>query len=96
MRTVAVIGPSGSGKSTLLRIIAGLEVPDGGSLSLDGQTVQFNEKYLLPYRRRIGVVFQSFNLFPHLTALQNINFKNPAEQPKPDITDMPQHDFRPK
>jgi polar amino acid transport system ATP-binding protein len=72
MRTVAVIGPSGSGKSTLLRVIAGLEVPDGGSLSLDGRTVQFDEKYLLPYRRGIGVVFQSINLFPHLSALQNI------------------------
>lgn len=72
MRTVALIGPSGSGKSTLLRIIAGLEIPDHGTLSLDEEMVEFNERYLLPYRRRIGVVFQSFNLFPHLTALQNI------------------------
>jgi len=72
MRTVAMMGPSGGGKSTLLRIIAGLEIADDGTLSLDGDTVQSGEKYLLPYRRRIGVVFQSFNLFPHLTALQNI------------------------
>jgi polar amino acid transport system ATP-binding protein len=72
MRTVAIIGPSGSGKSTFLRIMAGLEVPDSGSLSLDGQRIEFEEKYLLPYRRSLGVVFQSFNLFPHLTALQNI------------------------
>jgi polar amino acid transport system ATP-binding protein len=72
MRTIAIIGPSGSGKSTLLRIIAGLEVPDGGCLSLDGDTVPFEEKTLLLYRRGIGVVFQSFNLFPHLSALQNI------------------------
>lgn len=73
MRTVAVMGPSGGGKSTLLRIIAGLEIPNKGTLSFDGNTVQFDEDYLLPYRRRIGVVFQSFNLFPHLTALENIS-----------------------
>jgi polar amino acid transport system ATP-binding protein len=73
MRTVAVMGPSGGGKSTLLRIIAGLEIPDAGSLSLDGEIVRPAEKYLLSYRRRIGVVFQSFNLFPHLNALQNIS-----------------------
>jgi polar amino acid transport system ATP-binding protein len=73
MRTVAIMGPSGGGKSTLLRIIAGLEIPDRGTLSFDGNTVQFDEDYLLPYRRRIGVVFQSFNLFPHLTALGNIS-----------------------
>jgi polar amino acid transport system ATP-binding protein len=73
LRTIVVIGPSGGGKSTLLRIIAGLEVPDSGDLSLDGETVQFGENYLLPYRRHIGVVFQSFNLFPHLTALQNVS-----------------------
>jgi polar amino acid transport system ATP-binding protein len=73
MKTVAMMGPSGGGKSTLLRIIAGLEIPDGGSFSLDGETVVTTERYLLPYRRRIGVVFQSFNLFPHLTALENIS-----------------------
>jgi polar amino acid transport system ATP-binding protein len=73
MRTVAIMGPSGGGKSTLLRIIAGLEIPDKGILSFDGNTVQFDEDYLLPYRRRIGVVFQSFNLFPHLTARENIS-----------------------
>jgi polar amino acid transport system ATP-binding protein len=73
MRTIAVMGPSGGGKSTLLRIIAGLEIPDEGTLVVDGETVQIKESYLLSYRRRIGVVFQSFNLFPHLTALQNIS-----------------------
>lgn len=73
MQTVAVMGPSGGGKSTLLRIIAGLEIPDEGTLSVDGSTVQFDESYLLSYRRHIGVVFQSFNLFPHLTALENIS-----------------------
>jgi polar amino acid transport system ATP-binding protein len=73
MSTVALMGPSGGGKSTLLRIIAGLEIPDSGSFSLDGEQVKCDEEYLLPYRRKIGVVFQAFNLFPHLTALQNIS-----------------------
>ena len=73
MRTVAVLGPSGGGKSTLLRILAGLEAPDSGDIALDGDPIQFNEEYLLRHRRGIGTVFQSFNLFPHLTALDNIS-----------------------
>ncbi len=72
MRTLVLLGPSGGGKSTLLRVIAGLETPDRGQVALDGDTLQFSEEYLLRYRRSIGTVFQSFNLFPHLTALQNI------------------------
>lgn len=72
IRTMAVLGPSGSGKSTLLRILAGLETPDAGEIALDGDPIRFNEEYLLRHRRGIGTVFQSFNLFPHLTALGNI------------------------
>jgi polar amino acid transport system ATP-binding protein len=71
-RSLAIIGPSGGGKSTLLRIIAGLEFPDTGIVRLDGQEVIFEERSLIEYRRSIGMVFQSFNLFPHLTALKNI------------------------
>jgi polar amino acid transport system ATP-binding protein len=70
--TIALIGPSGGGKSTLLRILAGLEHPDGGSVILNGKPLRFEEKSLSEHRRRVGVVFQAFNLFPHLTALQNI------------------------
>ncbi len=70
--TVAFIGPSGGGKSTLLRIIAGLEHPDAGSISLNGRPLDFKEKPLSAHRRKIGVVFQAYNLFPHLTALQNV------------------------
>ena len=70
---VVLIGPSGGGKSTLLRIVAGLETPDAGSVSLGGGEVDFSsEERLRAHRRRLGVVFQAFNLFPHLTALENV------------------------
>jgi polar amino acid transport system ATP-binding protein len=71
-QSLAVIGPSGGGKTTLLRIVAGLAVPDSGELSIDGQRVDFSERALLAHRRSIGTVFQAYNLFPHLTARQNV------------------------
>ncbi len=72
VRTLVLIGPSGGGKSTLLRVIAGLEFPDTGEVEINGERVRFAEDFLLRHRRTIGTVFQAFNLFPHLTALQNI------------------------
>ena len=69
---LALIGPSGGGKSTLLRLIAGLEYPNGGSVALNGKTIEYHDAALLRHRRSIGTVFQAFNLFPHLTALRNI------------------------
>jgi polar amino acid transport system ATP-binding protein len=72
VHTLALVGPSGGGKSTLLRIIGGLEYPDSGGLEINGEPVIFQEDALLRHRRTVGTVFQSFNLFPHLTALQNI------------------------
>jgi len=69
---LALIGPSGGGKSTLLRIIAGLEYPSGGSVELNGKPIEYHDEALLRHRRSIGTVFQAFNLFPHLTAFQNI------------------------
>jgi polar amino acid transport system ATP-binding protein len=69
---LALIGPSGGGKSTLLRIIGGLEHPDSGEVRINGEPVVFQEEALLRHRRAVGTVFQAFNLFPHLTALQNI------------------------
>jgi len=69
---LALLGPSGGGKSTLLRMIAGLELPDSGSLFLDGVEISKEELPLRAYRRTLGVVFQSYNLFPHMTALQNV------------------------
>lgn len=70
--TLALIGPSGGGKSTLLRVLAGLEYPDGGEIAINGEPLVFEEESLAAYRRRIGVVFQSYNLFPHLTARENL------------------------
>ncbi|MEP6671672.1 MAG: amino acid ABC transporter ATP-binding protein [Chthoniobacter sp.] len=72
LRSLALIGPSGGGKSTLLRIIAGLEAPDSGGFALDGQHVGADEESLRAHRLHLGVVFQAYNLFPHLTALANI------------------------
>lgn len=71
-KSLAILGPSGSGKSTLLRILGGLLKPDEGSVELNGETVNFSEKALLAYRRKIGFVFQNNGLFPHLSALENI------------------------
>jgi polar amino acid transport system ATP-binding protein len=72
VHTLAFIGPSGGGKSTLLRIVAGLEKPDSGTLYLNDREIIYREKELMAHRRTVGTVFQAFNLFPHLTALQNI------------------------
>src|SRR6266436_5494245 len=72
VHTLVLVGPSGGGKSTLLRIIAGLEFPDSGEVEINGERVVFEEPALLQHRRTIGTVFQAYNLFPHLTALQNI------------------------
>ena len=69
---LALLGPSGGGKSTLLRLIGGLELPESGSLSVDGTHVPADEKPLRVYRSNIGTVFQSWNLFPHLDALANV------------------------
>ncbi len=71
-QSLAIIGPSGGGKTTLLRIVAGLTTPETGSLSINGQPIDFSEKGLLAHRRSIGTVFQAYNLFPHLTARENV------------------------
>ena len=72
LQSLVLIGPTGGGKSTLLRIIAGLETPDSGSVIVNEKRIAFDEASLVLHRRDIGVVFQSFNLFPHLTALENL------------------------
>ncbi|MBB5398772.1 glutamine ABC transporter ATP-binding protein GlnQ [Paraburkholderia youngii] len=71
---VVLIGPSGSGKSTLLRCINALEHIDGGDLIVDGISVRGGSKKVREIRREAGMVFQQFNLFPQLTALENVAF----------------------
>ena len=69
---VCLIGPSGSGKSTLLRCTNGLEAIDGGDIEFEGAMLPRDERALRAVRTRMGMVFQSFELFPHLTALENV------------------------
>ena len=69
---VVLIGPSGSGKSTFLRCLNGLEEIDTGSITVDGILLDDNKKNRLEIRKEVGMVFQHFNLFPHLTVLKNI------------------------
>ena len=69
---ISVIGPSGSGKSTFLRCINGLEEFDGGHILVDNEDMADKNLNIDKLREKIGMVFQSFNLFPHLTVLENI------------------------
>jgi ABC-type polar amino acid transport system ATPase subunit len=67
-----VAGPSGSGKSTMLRCINGLEPVDAGEVRFDGATLDYSGKAISRVRAEIGMVFQQFNLFPHMTVLDNV------------------------
>ncbi|MGC3939726.1 amino acid ABC transporter ATP-binding protein [Roseobacter sp. EG26] len=69
---VVICGPSGSGKSTLIRCFNGLEFHDSGSITVDGIEVEEGSKALKTLRQEVGMVFQQFNLFPHLTILENL------------------------
>jgi len=69
---VVIIGPSGSGKSTLLRCLNRLEDPTSGSVKIDGVDITSRNVNLPRVRRQVGMVFQHFNLFPHMTALENV------------------------
>ncbi len=69
---LVIIGPSGSGKSTLLRCINMLEHPDSGNIIVDGISVMHKSTDINIVRAEVGIVFQQFNLFPHLTVLENI------------------------
>ena len=71
---VCLLGPSGCGKTTLLRLIAGLEAPDAGRIAIAGEVVSTPSHVVPPHRRRVGLLFQDFALFPHLTVAQNIAF----------------------
>ncbi len=71
---VTLLGPSGSGKTTTLRMIAGLDQPSAGTISIDGNVVSTPQHSLPPYRRGIGMVFQSYAIWPHMTVFDNIAF----------------------
>jgi iron(III) transport system ATP-binding protein len=81
---VVILGPSGSGKTTLLRLIAGLEIPDTGTITMDGRLVSSPGTMVPPSERSIGFVFQSGALWPHMTVADNIRFAlgdlTPGEQ----------------
>ena len=88
-KALAIIGPSGSGKTTLLRCFNLLEIPDEGALTLGTDTVAFHpggkirEKEAVALRKKTGMVFQSFNLFPHKTAMENVMEAQLTVQKKP-------------
>ena len=71
---VVILGPSGSGKTTLLRLIAGLDLPDAGEVLLDGAVMSAPGWAAPPSARKVGMVFQSPALWPHMTAAENIRF----------------------
>ena len=69
---VSIIGPSGSGKSTFLRCLNLLEMPDSGTVEFEGHVLNQKGVDINQYRRRMGMVFQSFNVFPHMSCIDNI------------------------
>jgi iron(III) transport system ATP-binding protein len=71
---LAILGPSGCGKTTTLRLIAGLERPDTGAIEIDGRVVAGGGRFVPPEERGVGLVFQDYALFPHLTVEENIAF----------------------
>lgn len=71
---VSILGDSGSGKSTILRLIAGLETPNHGSIKINGSTVFDEAHYVQPEKRGVGMVFQDYALFPHMSVANNIKF----------------------
>lgn len=90
---LAVIGPSGSGKSTLLRCINHLESYDTGEIRISGNPASGNEAFINALRARVGMVFQHFNLFPHMTALSNV-MEGPTQvrkMPKKNARELARH-----
>ena len=86
---LALVGPSGSGKTSLLRLVAGFEAPDAGTVSLNGRVVAGAGQWAPPEERHLGMVFQDYALFPHMTVFQNVSF-GLKDWPKEDREDRAQ------
>ncbi|NNF70242.1 MAG: ABC transporter ATP-binding protein [Acidimicrobiia bacterium] len=71
---LSLLGPSGCGKTTALRVIAGFERPDGGNVTISGLEVAGDQVWVAPERRRVGMVFQDYALFPHMTVARNVAY----------------------
>ncbi|WP_209125124.1 ABC transporter ATP-binding protein [Alkalihalobacillus sp. BA299] len=71
---ISILGESGSGKSTILRLIAGLEIPKAGMISINGRVILDDSNFIPPEKRGVGMVFQDYALFPHMTVESNIKF----------------------
>ncbi len=82
-RFYTLLGPSGCGKTTTLRCIAGLERPEGGTVRLDDTVFSSSGRFMPPHRRDIGMVFQSYAIWPHMSVFQNVAFPLEVARPKP-------------
>lgn len=71
---ISIFGESGSGKSTVLRIISGLEGPSSGRIKIDNRIIVDDNTFILPEKRGVGMIFQDYALFPHMTVSQNVKF----------------------
>ena len=85
---VAVLGPSGCGKTTLLRLIAGFEAPDSGTIRIRGSLVAGDGAWVAPERRKVGMVFQDYALFPHLSVAENVGFGLPRRRRQPRVAEL--------
>lgn len=89
-QVTCLLGPSGCGKSTTLRMIAGVETQDAGTVLVDGEVIAEGRRALPPEQRRIGLMFQDFALFPHLSVADNVGFglKGPREETRARVREM--------